>query len=151
VGESLSVCVADPPLPAFFFQNLGGTVARQIRCRKCKAKFTPMRGSSRVNCFTCRPSRAKAVSTTGRSPAPGMVETATLAELGRAQRLETVAGALAVRLAKDLDSSELTGSQASSLSGQLLKVLAAAVAGAPVEPDTFDEFTARLRAKRASA
>jgi hypothetical protein len=45
----------------------------------------------------------------------------------------------------------LTGSAASSLSGQLLKVMTVAVAGAPAAPDAVDEFTARLRTKQGVA
>jgi hypothetical protein len=80
------------------------------------------------------------------------VESTVRGELERVDRLGTVAGAIAVRLAQRLDAVALTGSQAASLSAQLLKTMAVAMEGtaAPVA-DEVDEFTARLRDKRDSA
>jgi len=84
-------------------------------------------------------------------PVPGPVETETLASLKKANRVHTVPGAIALRLARDLDGNALTGSQASSVSAQLLRTMELALDGAPAEPDEVDEFSARLRTKRASA
>ena len=107
-----------------------------------------------MTCYTCRPERLTVGPESMSAPRPaerGPVESATIAELERAERLQSVAGQVSVRLARDLDSAALTGSQASSLSAQLLRTMAAATDGAPPEPDEIDEFTRRAREKRASA
>lgn len=109
-------------------------------------------------CEECSPkdrrnrSIASAPPSDAESSGPGLVESTVRAELERVDRLATVAGAIAVKLAQRLDSAVLTGSQASSLSGQLLKTMAVATEGAIApEPDEIDEFTRRAREKKASA
>jgi hypothetical protein len=82
---------------------------------------------------------------------PGPIETATRKELDARQRADTTAGAIALRLARDLDSSTLTASQASSLSSQLLRTMAIALEGAPAAPDAMDELAARRREKARGA
>lgn len=124
------------------------------RCTKCKKQFTPRRGNRRVTCFVCRPERLKTGPESMSAPTRaecGPVEAAAIAELERAERLQSLAGQISLRLARDLDSLAMTGSQASSLSAQLLKTVDAATGGAPAEPDEIDEFTRRAREKRASA
>lgn len=129
-------------------------MGRQIRCKKCRERFTPPIGTNRIHCFACRPSRAGltlAPPPGGRPEESGDVERAARGELGRSARTGSVAGVVAIRLARVLDSATLTGSQASALSAQLLKTMAVATAGGPVEPDEIDEFTRRAREKRDSA
>jgi hypothetical protein len=128
----------------------------RVTCKTCHHKFTRPTGSNRLNCEKCKPPRVIAPAVPEASPtdapqSPGPVEAATRAELERAQRLGSVAGQVAVRLARDLDSAALTGSQASSLGAQLMRTMAIATDGAPALPDEIDEFTRRANEKRASA
>lgn len=132
-------------------------MAGRLRCKKCKRRFTPARATVRVYCFECRPPRTSSSGTLATAPprsdtdGPGPIESATKAELEAADRLSTVAGQVAVRLARDLDSAALTGSQAASVGDRLLKVMASATAGVPAEPDEIDEFRAQLSVIRDSA
>jgi hypothetical protein len=129
-------------------------VRRTCKKATCRKQFTPARGTRREYCYDCRPEKTSP----GQVPAgpsaateAGPIEAAARAELERVDRLQTVAGQVAVRLARDLDSAALTGSQASSVSAQLLRTMEAATVGAPAEPDEIDAFQAQLRVIRDSA
>ena len=122
------------------------------RCKTptCPQRFTRPQGSRREYCETCRPPRQKPKPVTplpDRPTEPGPIETATRRDLEARQRVNTTAGAIALRLARDLDSAALTASQASSLSSQLLRTMAAALEGAPAAPDEMDELARRRREK----
>lgn len=129
-------------------------------CTKCRARLPAQQGPGRrrTMCENCSPrdlrkrSSPPSSTTPPEPPGPGVVESTVRGELERVDRLTTVAGAIAVRLAQRLDATALTGSQAASLSAQLLKTMAVALEGTtPPVVDEVDEFTARLRDKRDSA
>jgi hypothetical protein len=127
----------------------------QIRCRKCARKFTPRRGTNRVNCYQCRPERtqaplvAPAAAPAGRIDGPTAVAVRT--ELERAGQSGTVTAAVALRLAMALDDPGLGAAQVASMSAKLLQVMEPLARMGAQLPDEVDEFTARLAEKRASA
>lgn len=92
----------------------------------------------------------------GADPAPLYAPVGVLAsvvkELADAQRLDTVLGQLALKLASRLESATFdTGSSFTALSKELRAVMAAAVAGAHVEDDEVDELQKRRDEKEAAA
>lgn len=122
-------------------------MARQLRCRTCRNKFTPARGTNRVNCYTCRPSRlrtpaaADVVSLPVAEPTErGELETATFAELAGRGRQSTTAGVLALTIARSIDHGGHTGSQVAALAARLLDAAAVALKGAPKAADGVDEL-----------
>ena len=81
----------------------------------------------------------------------GLVATV-VKELNDANRLDTVLGQLALKLAVRLEASTFdTGSSFMSLSKELRAVMASAVAGAHVEDDEIDELQKRRDEKEAAA
>lgn len=127
---------------------------QRMRCKTCHEKFTRPQGNRRLHCEKCRPPRAQPVIVQplpAKPTEPGPIEVATRAELAARQRVDTAAGAIALRLARDLDSATLTASQVSSVSGQLLRTMAIALEGAPTPPDEMDELARRRREKARSA
>jgi hypothetical protein len=126
----------------------------------CGAQFTPRRGTRREKCFTCSPERVAGVRqappAAAEPAAPGVpVEGETTAmirsALARAGHLDTVPGALAIRLARTLDDPRLGNAQVSGLVAQLAKLTEPLMRDLPVEDDELDEFTAAMRAKAESA
>lgn len=150
---------------------LAKTVApKPIPCKNCGRLFVKNIGSNRVNCETCRPVRAQpsplvelstiktlaAQALSESAPAPrkkrrGAVELATAKELEQLERSGTVSAEIALRLARDLDGDEISGSQASTLGAQLLKVMSEVRASAPRPPDALDALSERIWAKRQAA
>jgi hypothetical protein len=125
----------------------------QVRCRKCGRKFTPRRGTRRVNCYECRPERTQAAE---QSAAPvsvleGATAAAVRAELERSGQAGTVTAAVALRLAVALDDPGLAAAQVASMSAKLLQVMEPLARMGVQVPDEVDEFSARLAAKRATA
>lgn len=127
----------------------------QIRCRKCGRKFTPRRGTRRVNCYVCRPERTQAGPVAAAAEPVGRIEGATAvavrAELERAGQSGTVTAAVALRLAVALDDPGLAAAQVASMSAKLLQVMEPLARMGVQVPDEVDEFSARLAEKRASA
>lgn len=72
------------------------------------------------------------------------------AELVRCRAGESVAGAIALRLARSLDDPELGAAQVSSISAQLLRTLEPLQKMAPRDPDHLDEFSRRAQEKVAA-
>lgn len=132
-------------------------------CETCTKPFETDVGNRR-NCYRCSPQRLKVAGAPEPAPAPyippsepqqprsaGRVEKATLAELEALGWLETVDGALAALLARDLDGDELPGAQRTSMSKQLSAMMAEIRAQAPAEPDALDGIKDRIREKRERA
>src|SRR3982751_5839616 len=99
-------------------------MARLVICQTCNEPFDRPKGSNRLNCERCRPSRAVPDTPTLVQPPdtrvsvddyvpqphqpdaphnPGRVEKHTIAELDRLGALETLEGALALGFAQALD------------------------------------------------
>lgn len=74
---------------------------------------------------------------------PGEVAAAVEAELVAAGRRHTVAGELAVSLARRVDATDESSSTVATLSREFRACLAAAMAGALPGPDPLDELRAR--------
>lgn len=72
------------------------------------------------------------------------------AVLDGAERLGSVPGVLACRLARQLDDASLTGAQAASLARQVQDLMASALDGVAPPRDFVDELTER-RGARGSA
>lgn len=130
-------------------------MAKQVRCKTCRASFTPAQGTNRLNCYACRPPRGSA----GGGPAtvvppaqveprpPGEIESATRAELVRAGRAATVHGAIAVRLARVMDDPDLSEARLTALAAQLERTLDRATAGAPTAADALDDRQEEIERK----
>jgi hypothetical protein len=120
----------------------------QIRCAnaKCRRKFTPARATVRKYCFQCRPPRPSSTGTLATAPPPGPeagrpdgeLQRSVQAELERLEQVHTVAGAVALRLARSLDDPALGAAQVSSISAQLIRTLEPLQKVAPREPDGMD-------------
>lgn len=132
---------------------------QRLRCKTCKERFTRIQGSRRIHCETCRPPRT-------RSPAPaevvdlapkrprrqlGELEEQTLADLHAAGCAQTTEGALALYLARQLDTGGHTGSQTAALAARLMDAKTRAVAGAKPKDDFVDELRRRREARAAKA
>lgn len=130
----------------------------------CQKRFTRAKGSSRLYCEVCAPpkQRAKPAAAGGRltglpsagqdvpevaEHVPGLLEAAAIAELIAVGREATMAGAVAVHLARQLDRGGHTGSQTASLSRELRASIGAAVAGGTPVDDALDDLQ-RQRAER---
>jgi hypothetical protein len=126
---------------------------RRLRCKTCGKQFTRPVGSNRLNCSVCKPPRDRPdAAPAGPEPAEavapraaGPLELAAVAELTRTERLDTVKGQIAVRLARALDDPDLSDARLSALGSQLEKTMDAATAGALPPPDKGDELSARRR------
>lgn len=125
------------------------------RPKGCGTKFTPRRGTRRIYCYACRPESTQ--SGPRSQPAPralptnGEMAAAVRAELERLEQVGTVAGAIALRLARSLDDPSLGAAQVSSVSAQLTRTLEPLQKRGPREPSVLDEFTRRIHEKQASA
>ncbi len=84
-------------------------------------------------------------------PTNGEMAAAVAAELERLERSGTVAGAIAMRLARTLDDPRLGAAQVSSLAAQLTRTLEPLQRHAPRSADILDEIAERRAAKAASA
>ncbi len=128
-----------------------------MRC-KCGNVIEPSAtGRPRKWCTDCRPVRT---TVKGDQPAalaavvvppdaePGPLERAALAELGAVDRVETLAGAAVLDLARSLDQGLHTGSQRAALHARLLDARRVALEGASRKADSVDELQQRRRALR---
>lgn len=86
------------------------------------------------------------------APLPdGLMVAAVRGELERCGAAGSVAGAVALRLARALDDPQLGAAQVSSISAQLLKTLEPIQRSAPRESDRIDDLAERARARREAA
>lgn len=81
----------------------------------------------------------------------GPVESVTFAELAAVERLETVAGASAVALARSIDSGGVTGSAMAALVKELRATMVDATADVRVAADPLDELRQRRQLRREGA
>jgi hypothetical protein len=126
----------------------------RLTCPKCRRRFTPRRGTRRVNCYECSPERTQAGPVAAAVPAvrvEGPTQVAVRVELERSGQSGTVTAAVALRLAAALDDPQLGAAQVASMSAKLLQVMEPLARMGAQVPDEVDEFSARLAAKRASA
>lgn len=149
---------------------MAGSDDRRVRCpgkrgKPCGRQFTPRRGTTRKFCYVCSPEASPVGPASMSGPAPvvalpdvlapppvdGEVTKAVRAELERCSAAGTLAGALALRLARSLDDPRLAAGQVSSITAQLERTMAPLAPRAPREPDAADEIAARAAAKAASA
>ena len=125
-------------------------------CTKCGKSFRRERGSPRINCFTCSPSRAK-VSTPDAPPASspdivGPIETSIRDQLAAVGRSGTVEGLVAVSVARDLDGGRVAPAQKPGVGQKLAALVAAALEGtAPPVLDALDDLAERRATRAVSA
>jgi hypothetical protein len=124
------------------------------RCRQCGRQFTPERGTNRINCFECHPSRKQSppvatVAQMGSESDVGSLEAAHKIELAASGRLETPGGRLVLYLARQLDGGGHTGSQTAALAARLMEAHRVAMSGATATGDRVNELEERRR-RRAS-
>jgi hypothetical protein len=81
---------------------------------------------------------------------PGAIEQATRVDLGKAGRLDTWKGQIAVRLARQLDDESLSTSSVASLGAQLERTMDSALAGAKLAPDEVDAAADEIAEQRAA-
>jgi len=121
-------------------------------CPGCKRRFRPAKGTRRLYCETCRPSRVKPDEP---PPEPsgeaGPIEAQVRAELEAVDRQATVEGLIALSVAGDIDSGRVAPAQKPGVGQKLAVLLAAALEGTKrPEPDRLDEL-AEARARRAAS
>jgi hypothetical protein len=126
---------------------------RRTCAKGCGRKFSRPLGSRRVYCETCSPPRKPKASG---EPAPvvhvgtGPIEAAALAELTAASRVDTFAGQMWLRLAREAD--HAPGAKVGTLVAAMLKVQTTALAGwKPPRNDRLDQLAAARARKAASA
>src|SRR5262245_23777566 len=131
---------------------------RRKTCPKpkgCGRQFTPARGTRRLYCYECRPEKTVAgqASQAPTTPLPtnGEMAAAVRAELERVGKVGTVAGAIALRLARTLDDPALGAAQVASISDKLMKVMDPLTKGGPRKPDVIDAIQDRIADKQAEA
>ena len=133
------------------------------KCQECNRRFRVDNQSRRSYCEECRPPRARAgtVLKFGNStestpaiplgnvvkPGDGPIESVVRRELQEVGRDDCVPGALALRLARQLDVEATTGSQAAALSKRIQELVDAAKAGLMPDKDWLDDLAERRRAK----
>jgi hypothetical protein len=80
------------------------------------------------------------------SSAPaGAIETAVRDELDTLDWLKTVEGMVALALARELDTGDITGAARTSMSKQLTNMMEGIRASAPGEPDELDDAQSKVR------
>lgn len=131
-------------------------VENRRTCTKCGRSFRRERGSSRINCFTCSPSRTKVTEPTSASSSSpdiaGPIEASVRSQLEAVGRAETVEGLVAVSVARDIDAGRVTPAQKPGVGQKLAALMAAATAGtAPPTQDALDELAQRRADRAASA
>ena len=132
----------------------------QRECGSCGRPYEAKRASSRFCGPSCRQraSRASAAGLPARvstlndeSAPPSALEVVTARELEAVGRLESVAGQLAMELARRVASPHETGAAVAALARQLGATMTAALAGvAPAAADPLDEIRARRDRKRSA-
>lgn len=129
------------------------------QCATCGKSFTVPAQNRRQHCIPCKPPRkVSGVTRIGApdlslvvQPGTGVIESRVRGELEDMDRAESVAGALAMRLARQLDVEATTGSQAASLSKMILELLARASEGVEPPADWLDEIAERRQSREAEA
>jgi hypothetical protein len=138
---------------------------RTCGCGRTLPDPGPSGGRPRSKCEVCSPPRvrdlnrarsrreqpASPVVQAAEVPQCGPVEAATLAQLAAAGREGTPAGAVALHLARQLDSGTCAGSQSAAVADKLLKAIDVAMAGVQPEADWVDELASRRDRKAAGA
>ncbi len=131
----------------------------QRQCESCGRSYAARRASSRFCGDTCgkRSQRARAAgiplraaTLDGHEAAPSELERATAHELEAVGRLESVAGQLALELARRVASGYESGAAVASLVKELRATMAAALAGVDRAADPLDEIRARRDRKRSA-
>lgn len=127
-----------------------------VVCATCKDSFEARHPKARYCSDRCRKNKGKAEvvelpAATADEPGPkrGPVETATVAELTEAGRLESALGQTCIVLARRLDNSIMdTGSAVSSMAARLEAMLATATKGAgkKTAPNALRDELAERRA-----
>jgi len=122
-------------------------------CPGCRTRFRPAKGTRRLYCETCRPSRVRPGSsepaTERPSDEPGDLERVVRAELERVDRLEWIEGVALLALARDAD--KLAGAQRAAAIRELVRLKPQVFAGTlPPERDRRDDLADR-RAERFTA
>lgn len=137
-------------------------MAKSLKC-PCGRLFSTSQ-ANRKRCYSCSPARLRDVSerdpeltaASDAVPVPvasrfGKITAATMAELERLGWEDSVEGALAESLARDLDGDGLPGAQRTSMSKQLTAMMESIRAVVPKAPDAVDSWQDRLRQKREQA
>lgn len=138
----------------------------KVRCAECSTPFEAQRATAKFCSGTCRQRNyqaAKIANSPAETPkiapltptlVPNPLEhpliTATRRELADADRLDSVAGQLALELAEKVCSGRDTGSAKAAASKEFRSVLAEALATAP-RADVLDELAARRLGKASGA
>jgi hypothetical protein len=113
-------------------------MAAQRRCQTCHRRFTRPVGSSRLNCFVCRPSRASNVMQLPPPADDGLsLTTLTKKALADAGVLATWQGVAALKLAQLIDSGKHGTSGAAQNVKAHREAMAVALAAAAKEADVI--------------
>jgi len=129
----------------------------QRECDECGHCYTARRVNSRFCGDTCgkRSQRARAAGIPlraapldGHEAPPSELERATIRELEAVGRLESVAGQVALVLARRIGSRRESGAATASLARQFSATMDKALAGVERAADPLDEIRARRDAKR---
>lgn len=129
-----------------------------MRCETCRERFTRAKGTSRRNCFNCRPVRARGKASTPAPvaaavdlPAParvrGEMEQAVLDELVLFDRQGSVSGVSALIMARQVDAGLNTGSQLAMLMSKVQLAVTAATAGVAPKGDALDQLEQQMVAR----
>lgn len=131
----------------------------QRECESCGRSYTASRASSRFCGDTCgkRSQRARAAgipllaaALDGHEAPPSELERATIRELEAVGRLQSVAGQMAVLLARRIGSRRETGAATASLARELSATMTKALGGVANAADPLDEIRARRDRKRSA-
>lgn len=122
--------------------------SQRLRCKQCHQRFSRLQGSRRLYCETCRPPRTRAVVELPGAPSrPGAIESTTLADLERVERVDTIEGQALLALARDADT--LTGAARVAAVRGIMALKPVAFEGtAPRDRDRLDELADRRAALR---
>lgn len=125
------------------------------RCPQCKRQFRPRKGTRRTYCEECRPPRERNLAPVDDLPTPtdgpGRIEGRLLLDLEAGGRRDTVEAEVALRLAREMDSGKVTGTQLASLAPKLRESRAEALRGVQLEQGRLDDIAARRLAKAQAA
>lgn len=124
-------------------------------CRKCHRQFRRERGSNRLDCPTCSPSRTKPLDVADPDAdgdaGPGPIEAQLLADLQAAGRAETVDGLVALSVARDIDAGRVAPAQKPAVGQKLSALRDKALEGTvPAKRTRVDDLAERRAARQAS-
>ncbi len=121
------------------------------QCQGCGNDFEAKRSDKRYCSDACRLRRQRlGPITEGLDPVGSDLRTVIIADLTKADRLETVTGKLALALADAIGSPFTTGAAKASLSKELRSVMAGVVAGTESAHDPVDQLRRRRALKLAA-